>query len=116
MPLSSSNLEEQPFFLSVPASTFLSYISSNNSLDAPALIYSKLQHICNFNSSLAQLKLEECATCNEIFFDIKLSNRIRKACCDSNIQQKLYSKSNNKDNTFIPYNLSYPSEVEEILI
>ena len=116
VPLSFSDLEKPPSSLSAPISILSSHTPPNDPLDAPALIDSEWQYICNFNSFLAQLKLEECATCNERWFDMKLSNEVCKACRGSNIQKKLYSKSNNADVGSIPHNLPSLSEIEEILI
>ena len=116
VPLSFLDLKKPLSSSSALISLFLSHIPLNDPPDAPALIDSEWQYIYNSNSFLAKLKLEKCATCKERWFDMKLSNKVCKACRSSNIQKKLYSKSNNSDVGFIPHNLPSLSEIEEILI
>lgn len=136
VPLSSSNLEELSFLPSTPISTAFSQLAPSEPLDtpsapiskafshsalsdlldAPAVIDSEWQAICNFNSFLAQSKLEECVTCKKRWFDMKLLNGVCRIYCGSNIQKKLYSQSNNGDVSFLPHNLPHLSEIEEILI
>ena len=65
VPPSFSDLEKPFSFLSVSISTLSSHTFLNHSLGTPILIDFKWQYICNFDSFLVQLKLEEFATCNE---------------------------------------------------
>ncbi len=87
LPFSSSNLEELPFSPSAPLSSAFSSSPPHEPLDAPAVINSEWQCIRNFNSSLAQLRLEECVSCHERWFDLKLLNGVCKACRGSHLRK-----------------------------